>query len=141
MQRLLGRSYQQSPDDARKCDVYDPSRCNGTFCVECVDGEYCEPCQRGFDSDHEDKNAGDECYGSRSCKTLTLIMAGGDSHWWNYVVEGDKVYIESSEGRELQWGMRLVAKEVGGISYLRLVREGGYELSDDEREVQPEEDT
>jgi len=49
-----------SPDDARKCDVYDLSRCNGTGCVECVDGEYCEPCQRGYDSDHEDKNAGDE---------------------------------------------------------------------------------
>ncbi len=95
MQRLLGRSYQQSPDDARKCDVYDPSRCNGTFCVECVDGEYCEPCQRGFDSDREDKNAGDECYGAKSCKKLTLVMAGGGSHWWHYVVEGDKVYIET----------------------------------------------
>ena len=65
-------------------------------------------------------------------------MAGGGSHWWNYVVEGDKVYIENSEGRELQWGMRLVAKEVGGISYLRLVCEG-YEATDDEREVQSEE--
>ena len=54
-------------------------------------------------------------------------------------MEGDKVYIENSEGRELQRGMILIAKEVGGTSYLRLVREG-YELSDDEREVQPEED-
>ena len=116
--------------------------CNGTVCVECVDGEYCEPCQRGFDSDREeeeDKNAGDECYGSRSCKKLTLIMAGGGSHWWNYVVEGDKVYIEHSEGRELQEGLKLVERVVGGTSYLRLVREG-YELSDDEHEVQPEED-
>ena len=83
-----------SPDDARKCDVYDPSRCNGTVCVECVDGEYCEPCQRGFDSDREEEEAGDECYGAKSCKKLTLVMAGGGSHWWNYVVEGDKVYIE-----------------------------------------------
>jgi len=131
-----------SPYDARKCYVYDPNRCNGTGCFECVDGEYCEPCQRGFDSDHEDredKNAGDECYGSRSCKTLTLTMAGGGSHWWHYVMEGDKVYIENSEGRELQEGLKLVERVVGGTSYLRLVREG-YELSDDEHEVQPEED-
>ena len=139
MQRLLGRSYQQSPDDARKCDVYDPSRCNGTVCVECVDGEYCEPCQRGFDSDREDKNAGDECYGAKSCKKLTLVMAGGGSHWWHYVVEGDKVYIENSEGRELQEGLKLVERVVGGTSYLRLIREG-YEVADDKREVQPEED-
>ena len=66
-------------------------------------------------------------------------MAGGGSHWWNYVVEGDKVYIESPEGRELQWGRKLIAKEVGGTSYLRLVREG-YEVADDEHEVQSEED-
>ncbi len=50
-----------------------------------------------------------------------------------------QVYIENSEGRELQWGIILIAKEVGGTSFLRLVHEG-YELSDDEREVQPEED-
>ena len=65
-------------------------------------------------------------------------MAGGGSHWWNYVVEGDKVYIESSEGRQLQRGMKLIAKEVGGTSYLRLVCEG-CEVTDDEREVQSEE--
>ena len=33
----------------------------------------------------------------------------------------------------------VVAKEVGGTSYLRLVREG-YEVADDEHEVQLEED-
>ena len=53
-------------------------------------------------------------------------------------MEGDKVYIENSEGRELQRGMKLIAKEVGGTSYLRLVCEG-CEVTDDEREVQSEE--
>jgi hypothetical protein len=128
-------------------DVYDPSRCNGTVCVECVDGEYCEPCRRGFDSDNEDredKNAGDECYGSRLCKTLTLIMAGGGSHWWRQspvaaVTGGTALWKATRSTSKAQWGMRLVAKEVGGISYLRLVLEG-YEVADDEHEVQSEED-
>ena len=104
------------PNDARKCNVYDPRRCKGTCCDGCcVDGfSFCEHCQDGYDSDHErdlyDMLAvegetlpkGDACYGSRlrSRKTLTLIMAGGGSHWWNYVVEDDKVYIENSEGRD-----------------------------------------
>ncbi len=56
------------------------------------------------------------------------------------VVEGDKVYIERPEGRELQWGRKLIAKEVDGLlPYIRLVREG-YEVADDEHEVQSEED-
>ena len=69
-----------------------------------VDGEYCEPCQRAYDSDHEDENAGDEWYELRSCKTLTLIMAGGGSRWWNYVVEGDnKVDIETPRDASFSW--------------------------------------
>ena len=66
-------------NEAYKCYVYDSHRCNGTWCDECVDGEYCEPCQRGYDSDHEDHYdilaeegetppKGDVCFGSRSCR-------------------------------------------------------------------------
>ena len=66
-------------------------------------------------------------------------MAGGGSPWWNYVVEDDKVYIENSEGRELQEGLKLVERVVEGTSFLRLVREQ-YEANDDEHEVQAEED-
>ena len=143
------------PNDARKCNVYDPRHCKGTCCDGCcVDGfSFCEHCQDGYDSDHErdlyDMLAvegetlpkGDACYGSRlrSRKTLTLIMAGGGSHWWNYVVEDDKVYIENSDGRELQEGLKLVERVLEGTSFLRLVREQ-YEANDDEHEVQAEED-
>ena len=81
---------------------------------------------------------GDVCFRSSSCMTLTFTMAEGHS-WWNYVVEGDKVYIESSEGRERQWEMKLIAKKTGGESYLRLESEY-YKLTDNECEVQEEED-
>jgi hypothetical protein len=66
------------PNDARKCNVYDPRRCNSTCCDGCcVDGfSFCEHCQDGYDFDHErdlyDMLAvkgktlpkGDACYGS-----------------------------------------------------------------------------
>ena len=36
---------------------------------------------------------------------VRLIMAGGGSHWWNYIItEDDCVYVEDSMGRSAQAG-------------------------------------
>ena len=59
------------------------------------------------ESDDEEEEEGDWCYGVGEAAIIkTFVMAGGGSHWWNYVVEFNKddnqeqVWIESQAGRE-----------------------------------------
>lgn len=66
-------------------------------------------------------------------------MAGGGSHWWNYVVEefgedGErKVFVESKDGRAEQVGKKLITKQSDG-SVLRLVNQE-HKWEYDETEV------
>ena len=66
----------------------------------------------------EPESVGDWCYGASEPKTfITYTMAGGGSHWWNYVAYFDKdgeqtdVYIESTDGREHQDNRTLWAND------------------------------
>ena len=66
----------------------------------------------------EEEPQGDWCYGTQERLSKTYIMAGGGSHWWNYVVEFDvntgeqkTVYIESRSGKKEQDGYLYVDEE------------------------------
>jgi hypothetical protein len=86
-----------SPNDARKCDVYDPSRCNGTFCVECVDGDYCEPCQRGYDSDYDSDH--EEEKATVTSDTLHEFLHCSNKYRWE--TDEEAVISEREDGKTM----------------------------------------
>ena len=64
-----------------------------------------------------------------------LVMAGGSSHWWHYVLtrkKGDSewnLWIGDKDGRKFQFGKQLVFNEDG--TSVKMV-DGDYELKEDE---------
>ena len=86
-------------------------------------GTLCGACD-----EKEDEDEGwDACYGAKTMKTREYIMAGGGSHWWNYVVEFDQhgeqvfVYIENKNGKHPQFRQRLAYRIKDGVEQMRLV--------------------
>ena len=82
-----------------------------------------------YDTAHEE-DGWNAIYGFEHSKTRTFIMAGGGIHWWHYVVEFDSnceqtaVYIESKDGRLLQYKQRLAYRiNDDNVEQLRLVNE------------------
>jgi len=67
------------------------------------------------------------CYGAKTLKTREYIMAGGGSHWWNYVVDFDEngeqvfVYIENKDGKHQQFRQKLAYRIKDGVEQMRLV--------------------
>jgi hypothetical protein len=93
--------------------------------------------QNNTDSDSDSDDGFSWVYGCNEEVRITLTMAGGGSHWWNYVLIKQKdtigknddyaLYIESKEGLNYQWGNKLVFKD----EYVKEVRDN-YELKEDE---------
>lgn len=104
---------------------------NGKFWVEFCE-TFCDKLEES-DSDEEDEEEekGDWCYGVNACRSKTYIMAGGGSHWWNYVVEFDTdtgeqtdVYVENKDGRHIERDRSLFVSEDGNRLALELERPG-----------------
>ena len=117
-------------DNTDDMTAYNCEKCEKKCCGDCDDtmtGDgvgICNKCAEIYEDDAEWA----ECYGVKTTKTKVYIMAGGGSHWWNYVVEFDDehgeqlfVYIENKDGREQQFGMRLAYRHKINLEELRLV--------------------
>lgn len=79
------------------------------------------------DEEEEDDDEWAACYGAKTVKSREYIMAGGGSHWWNYVVEFDQhgeqvfVYIENKDGKHQQFRQKLAYRIKDGVEQMRLV--------------------
>jgi len=98
------------------------------------------------DSDEEDTNEElnywqedddwKECYGGSANSGIKngryeLVMAGGGSHWWNYVITKDGIFIEDTHGIS-KINKMLVSSPDG--NYL-IEKDLDYELKDEETNI------
>jgi len=101
-----GESWRNDKPGSETC------HCNCSNCSELLrDCRYsCQDEESGEESDEEVEW---ECvYGVKTVFKSTLVMAGGGSHWWNYIVEYDHgkhtVFIENKNGINKCVGKKLI---------------------------------
>jgi hypothetical protein len=98
------------------------------------------------DEEEDDEEEDDEeeawraIFGSRTQRRMTLTMAGGGSHWWNYVLvfseDDDDNYnlcIQNEDGERGVEGI-LVIRNIGNGERVS-VQDDAYELKDDEHYI------
>ena len=95
---------------------------------------------RREDEYHEENESGmyddiyDTVYGSSYDEEedeYKLTMAGGGSHWWNYIITRDTIYFENADGREEIDGI-LVMNECGDARIIDDIEEINEDMGEGE---------
>ena len=85
---------------------------------------------------------GDEIYGTSKIKSISFTMAGGGSHWYNYIIhfnergEQEKILREDITGtREVEEENYAFINSEGGTDYIFFERDD-YELGENENRLE-----
>jgi hypothetical protein len=98
------------------------------------------------ETNEEEETLGDEWiypYGANKIKTLSFVMAGGSSEWWNYLLifnndEDYTLYIQNKNGIKKTDSFLVMKMLNDGSQYLKEVNkweENIYEYADDESPI------